>query len=141
MKNITRVFISFNLFVLPDLDGEETGNQSNGLHTKTRHSDDGRNRDVNYGPVITVLKAFILSILTMFSAGFNALRGLPRYVSRSGFGKYFYSPSTRSTSAAMTKGIQYQDSENTRPFHVLQPGLIHKNSVMYGVNHPLMWRK
>ena len=116
MKNITRGLISFDLFVLPDLDGEETGNQSDGLHTKTRHSDDGRNRDVNYEPVITVLKAFILSILAMFSAGFNVLRGLPRYVSRSGFGKYFYSPSTRSTSAAMTKGIQYQDSENTRPF-------------------------
>ena len=62
------------------------------------------------------LKAFILSILAMFSAGFKALRGFPRSVSKSGLGKYFYSPSNRSTSAATMKGTQYQDSRNTRSF-------------------------
>lgn len=72
---------------------------------KIWYSDDGSNRDVNYGFVIIVLKVFILFILVMFLVGFNVLRGLLRYVFRFGFGKYFYLFLIWLMSVVMMKGI------------------------------------
>ena len=108
----------FLVFVDLDYRTEETGNEAQEPLTKTSvydDDDDAGNRGVN-GGFIGFLKACILSILAMFSAGFHAVRALPRSISKAGFGKSFYSQTIRSSNEALKKRSQYQQSETTRPF-------------------------
>ena len=77
-------------------DGKETGDEARNPLTKTVARGDGGGNRVDYG-LLVLLRAFVLSILNMISAGLHAVRRLPQTFSKVVVEKGFHAKSIRSS--------------------------------------------